>query len=203
MKMTGTLIICLFALFFLASCASSSKSMVVVLLPGPDGKTGQIEVSNKWGTQLIREPEHATEVHSADVAPSVPFTMKDEKIMQNFGDALSILPSPPIHFILYFHSGTTILMEQSLKLLMEILPAVASRKTSAVSVVGHTDREGTRELNCQLGLDRALAIKQLLIAKGIDPRIIEVTSHGEDNPLIKTKDGVPEPRNRRVEVVLR
>jgi len=86
---------------------------------------------------------------------------------------------------------------------MEILPAVASRKTSGVSVVGHADREGTRQLNCQLGLDRALAIKQLLITKGIDPRNIEVTSHGEDNPLIKTKDNVPEPRNRRVEVVLR
>jgi outer membrane protein OmpA-like peptidoglycan-associated protein len=203
MKMTGTLFICLFALFSLVSCASSNKSMVVVLLPGPDGKTGQIEVYNKGGTQLIREPEKATEVHSATVAPSVPFTMNDEKIMDNFGDALSMLPSPPIHFILYFHSGTTVITEQSRKLLMEILPAVASRKTVCVCVVGHTDRQGTRQMNYQLGLDRALAIKQLLITKGIDPRVIEVTSHGEDNPLINTKDDVPEPRNRRVEVILR
>jgi len=210
MKMTGTLIISLFALFFVASCASSNKSMVVgnksmvvVLLPGPDGKTGQIVVSNKGGSQLIRGPEQATEVHSADVAPAAPFAMKNETIREDFGDALSMLPSPPIHFILYFHSGTTILTEQSQKLLMEILPAVASRKTLGVSVVGHTDLEGTRKMNYQLGLDRALVIKKLLITKNIDPRIIEVTSHGKDNPLIKTKDDVPEPRNRRVEVILR
>jgi outer membrane protein OmpA-like peptidoglycan-associated protein len=86
---------------------------------------------------------------------------------------------------------------------MEILPAIAARKVLCVCVVGHTDLEGSRQMNYQLGLDRALVIKQLLITKGIDPRIIEVTSHGKDNPLIKTKDDVPEPRNRRVEVILR
>lgn len=203
MKMTRTLFICLFALFSLASCASSHKSMVVVLLPGADGKTGQIVVSNKGGSQLIGDPEQATEVHSATVAPSAPFSMKDEKIKENFGDALSMLPSSPLHFILYFHSGTTIITEQSRKLLMEILPAIAARKVLCVCVVGHTDLEGSRKMNYQLGLDRALVIKQLLITKGIDPRIIEVTSHGKDNPLIKTKDDVPEPRNRRVEVILR
>jgi outer membrane protein OmpA-like peptidoglycan-associated protein len=203
MKMIRTLIICLLALSSLISCASSNKSMVVVLLPGPDGKTGKIVVSNKGGTQLIGEPDQATEVHSATVAPSAPFAMKDEKIKEDFGDALSALPSPPIHFILYFHSGTTILTEQSQKLLMEILPAMSSRKTAGVSVVGHTDSEGSRKMNYQLGLDRALAVKQLLITKNIDPGTIEVTSHGEDNPLIKTVDDVPEPRNRRVEVILR
>lgn len=152
---------------------------------------------------MIGDPEQATEVHSATVAPSAPFSMKDEKIKEDFGDALSMLPSPPLHFILYFHSGTTIITEQSRKLLMEILPAIAARKVLCVCVVGHTDLEGSRQMNYQLGLDRALVIKQLLITKGIDPRIIEVTSHGKDNPLIKTKDDVPEPRNRRVEVILR
>jgi outer membrane protein OmpA-like peptidoglycan-associated protein len=69
--------------------------------------------------------------------------------------------------------------------------------------VGHTDTEGTRKMNQQLGMERAMEIKKLLVAQGIDPRIIEVTSHGEGNPLIKTPDDVPEPRNRRVEVILR
>jgi len=35
------------------------------------------------------------------------------------------------------------------------------------------------------------------------PANITVTSHGEGNPLIKTADNVSEPRNRRVEVVIR
>jgi outer membrane protein OmpA-like peptidoglycan-associated protein len=204
MKIARTLLLCASFIFFLTSCAAKSgKSIVVVLLPGPDGKTGQIVVSNQRGSQLIREPEQATEVRSSDVAPSAPFAMNDANVRKNFGDALSVLPSPPIHFILYFHTATTIVTEESRKLLAEILPSVKSYKTTAVSVVGHTDRVGTRKKNYQLGLDRALEIKQLLISQGIDPRIIEVTSHGEDNPLINTMDEVPELRNRRVEVILR
>jgi outer membrane protein OmpA-like peptidoglycan-associated protein len=69
--------------------------------------------------------------------------------------------------------------------------------------VGHTDRVGTRENNFRLGLERAKLIQKLLISKGIDPNIISVASHGEDNPLVKTDDEVPEPRNRRVEIIIR
>ncbi len=38
---------------------------------------------------------------------------------------------------------------------------------------------------------------------GVDPKGIRTTSHGEGNPLIPTKDNVAEPRNRRVEVIVR
>ena len=204
MKRASTLFICVFLLFFLVSCAAKGgKSVVVVLLPGPDGKTGQIVVSNEGGSRLISEPEQATEIHSAMVAPSEPFSMKVEKIREDFGEALSALPSPPIHFILYFHTSTTIITAESRKLLERILPEIASRKTIEVSVVGHADTEGPRKMNQQLGMDRAMEIKNLLLSQGIDPRIIEVTSHGEGNPLVKTPDGVAEPRNRRVEVILR
>jgi outer membrane protein OmpA-like peptidoglycan-associated protein len=204
MKIAKTLLLIAFTFFFLTSCAAkSSKSIVVVLLPGSDGKTGQIVVSNQGGSQLIQEPEQATEVRSPYIAPSSPFAMNDANVRKNFGDALSVLPSPPIHFILYFHTGTTIITEESRKLLAQILPTLASHKTTAVSIIGHTDRVGTRKKNYQLGLDRALEIKQLLISQGIDPCIMEITSHGEDNPLVKTMDDVPEPRNRRVEVILR
>jgi outer membrane protein OmpA-like peptidoglycan-associated protein len=37
----------------------------------------------------------------------------------------------------------------------------------------------------------------------VDPSIIDITSHGKDNPLIPTGDQVAEPRNRRVEVTVR
>jgi outer membrane protein OmpA-like peptidoglycan-associated protein len=204
MKIARTLFISVFLLCFLASCAASSKkSVVVVLLPGPDGKTGQIVVSNEGGSRVISNPEEATEIHSTTVAPSETFKMKIENINDDFGEALSALPSPPIHFILYFHTGTTILTDESQKLLAKILPEVSSRKATEVSVVGHTDTEGTRKMNQQLGMERAMEIKKLLVSQGIDPRIMEVTSHGEGNLLVKTPDDVPEPRNRRVEVILR
>jgi outer membrane protein OmpA-like peptidoglycan-associated protein len=46
-------------------------------------------------------------------------------------------------------------------------------------------------------------VRDLLVAEGIDPAMIQVTSHGEENPLVPTEDEVAEPRNRRVEVTVR
>jgi outer membrane protein OmpA-like peptidoglycan-associated protein len=43
----------------------------------------------------------------------------------------------------------------------------------------------------------------VLLQEGIAPALLEVTSHGEANPLVPTADEVPEPRNRRVEVMVR
>ena len=198
-----SIIVSLFVGFtlLLASCAADRN--VVVLLPDSNGKTGSIVVSNQAGSQLISEQKQATMISSSTTAPSSPAPMDDETIQKNFGEALSVLPPPPIHFILYFKTDTTELTDESRRLLVTVLPATVERKSTDVSVVGHTDRVGTREYNYNLGMERALLIKKMLVNLGIDQRLIEVTSHGEDNPLVKTADDVSEPRNRRVEVVVR
>ena len=200
MALIKTILASIFFTIILFSCANKN---VIVLLPGPEGKTGRIVVSNKGGDRLLTEPKQATTIAYADVAPSTPFPMSDEKIQSTFGNALTALPAQPVHFVLYFKSGTSELAEESRKLLDEVIATVASRKSSDVSVVGHTDRVGSREANYRLGLERTGIVRQILVSQGIDQDSIDVSSHGEDNPLIKTDDNVPEPRNRRVEIVVR
>lgn len=112
-------------------------------------------------------------------------------------------PLPAIRFLLYFKTGSTELTEDSLKLFLVVLKTIQARNPTEVSIVGHTDRVGTRESNFKTGLNRADFIKNRLIALGLDPKMIEVASHGEDNPLVKTEDEVPEPRNRRIEITIR
>jgi outer membrane protein OmpA-like peptidoglycan-associated protein len=70
-------------------------------------------------------------------------------------------------------------------------------------VVGHTDTVGDKLYNYKLSLKRARALASLLVSKGVDRSILEITSHGKDNPLVPTGDQVSEPRNRRVEVTVR
>jgi outer membrane protein OmpA-like peptidoglycan-associated protein len=193
----------LFIGFILLTASCAGDRNVVVLLPDSDGKTGSILVTNQGGSRIISERNQATVISSPTTAPSSPAPMDDETIRRNFGEALSVLPSPPIHFILYFKTDSTELTDESRRLLAKVLPATVDRTSMDVSVVGHTDRVGTREYNYNLGLQRALLIKKMLSHLGIEPGLIEVTSHGEDNPLVKTADNVQEPRNRRVEVVVR
>ena len=108
-----------------------------------------------------------------------------------------------MHYILYFDSGSTKLIAESHKLIPEVIRTIRERNSNDVSVVGHSDTTGTRELNLDLSLKRAQAVSQLIIAAGIDPSSLEITSHGKDNPLIPTGDNVDEPRNRRVEITVR
>src|SRR5512135_3521612 len=118
MKTVITLFLSLLTLLSLASCAGKN---VVVLLPGPEGKTGRILVSNEGGKQLLTEPNQATAIASQNSSPSAPFPMTDENIGATYGEALAALPVAPIHFILYFKNDSTELTDESSKLLEEIL----------------------------------------------------------------------------------
>jgi outer membrane protein OmpA-like peptidoglycan-associated protein len=95
------------------------------------------------------------------------------------------------------------LTAQSQALVPEILKTVKSRDVPDIIVVGHTDTSGASDANVALGLKRATMVRNLLVAAGLDAALIEVTSHGEADPLVKTPDNTLEPRNRRVEIAVR
>ena len=194
--------ICGCAVLLLISCASPKKNLIV-LLPNSNGRTGQIVVENKGGSQTLAEPRQATEIRAVDVPPTPPVSMKEEEVLKEFGEALSALPDPPIRFLLYFINDTSKLTPESQRQIPEILRAIEARKSKDISIIGHADRVGSRRNNQRLGLERAVSIKNIFVSRGVDSSAVEVVSQGEDNPLIETEDNVPEPRNRRVEITIR
>lgn len=69
-------------------------------------------------------------------------------------------------------------------------------------ISGHADRIGPSGYNRELAQHRVEAVKTQLVRRGIPADVIETTAMGEDNPLVETPDGVGEPQNRRVEIVI-
>jgi len=108
-----------------------------------------------------------------------------------------------VTFTLFFKSGKDSLTDESEELIPDILSTIKARKSTDVSVVGHTDTKGSAEYNRKLSLKRAILIKELLVSRGIDAGFLDVDSHGESNPVVPTGDNVAEPKNRRVEVTVR
>jgi outer membrane protein OmpA-like peptidoglycan-associated protein len=186
-----------------AAPAPNEPANLFLLLADPGGHTGQIIVSNPAGSQELNRTGAATQVASATEAPSAPFQMDQNQIARVFGEALAAQPALPAHYILYFDSNSTQLTPESRKLIPEVLRSIQERSSNDVSVVGHCDTTGNREYNQKLSLMRAQAVGQLIIAGGIDPSFLEITSHSKDNPLIPTGDNVAEPKNRRVEITVR
>jgi outer membrane protein OmpA-like peptidoglycan-associated protein len=176
---------------------------VVVLLPDPgDGTIGRAVVSNPAGAVDLAAARESTSV-SLNQPPAPVTIMSQAEVRRLFGDALSALPPAPQHFILFFRFESDELTEESRALLPQVLQAIKNRPVPEIAVVGHTDTMGTAGSNIELGLRRANAIRSVLIDAGVDAALIEATSHGEADLLVKTADEVPEPRNRRVDITVR
>jgi len=75
-------------------------------------------------------------------------------------------------------------------------------KDVQVMLGGHADRAGTDPYNERLSLRRAEALRRSLIEQGVPAERIAVGAFGERRPLVPTGDGVPDMRNRRVEVTV-
>lgn len=183
-----------------APCRGTAQRDTVILLPDADGKPGVIVVSAGGGERLLKEPRQAVTV-APGAAPGEPFVMTDREIRDAVGPALEALPPSPAQFVLYFRQNSPELTAESQATVRDVVRTIRERASTDVSVVGHSDTTGDKAYNYRLSLDRAVAAR--LVADGVDRSILEIASHGKDNPLVSTGDQVPEPRNRRVEVTVR
>jgi outer membrane protein OmpA-like peptidoglycan-associated protein len=69
--------------------------------------------------------------------------------------------------------------------------------------VGHTDTVGSDQVNDALGQQRADTVRAALMRLGIPGDDIHAISRGKRSLSVPTADGVAEPRNRRVEIIVR
>ena len=183
--------------------AVAQERALVVLLPDPGTDTvGRAAVSNAHGSVDLDMPREYTRVTSTG-APTAPAILSDDEVEKMFAAALEGMPPAPEHFTLFFRFESEELTDDSRRMLDDVLRAVKTRPVPDVVAIGHTDTTGQARANVQLGLRRANAVRTLLINAGLARNAVEVTSHGEAELLIKTSDGVFEPRNRRVEITVR
>ena len=195
-------------LLLAAACATPPKPPppaprdIIVLLPDDQGKTGAIVVSSAGVERRLDRPGQTVTVEAGS-PPGLPTDMSAQETLAIAGPALAALPKPPARFILYFKYDSDDLTRESQALLQTVLDTIRDRAPVDVSVVGHTDTMGKKGYNYDLSLKRARAVASILLGKGVDPSILQITSHGKDNPLVPTGDQVPEPRNRRVEITVR
>jgi outer membrane protein OmpA-like peptidoglycan-associated protein len=186
----------------ISACAPNPKTLVV-LLPNTDGSVGRVSVQTSAGAQELGAAQTATGASRADAPPIPAYALNDQKIAREFGDAVAAQPQPPQIFVLYFLTGGTQLTPESVTELSTINASIRARAFLDVEVVGHTDTVGSNAVNVPISQARAAIVRDLLVEQGVDINAITVSSHGENNPLVFTADNVDEPRNRRVEVMVR
>lgn len=178
----------------IAGCASS----YVVLLENKDCTTGEVIITGQKGEQVLNKANEGAPLDGS--SPAVP--VSKDKLDKDFSAAIAAQPRLPISYLLYFRKDV-LLTKESKALIPRIIEEINSRQAVDISVIGHTDTVSTMKLNERLSRQRAEKIVALLKKRGVNFRAITLESHSERNLLIPTPDNKYEPRNRRVEVLIR
>ncbi len=182
----------------LSACAPATR---VTLLPQADGRPSAVEVSTGKGKQLLAQPYQVANVaRSGEISPD---TTTADKVRETHPLLIALQPQAPASFVLEFEPGTSQLTAASQAQLAEVIARAKERAGGEIVVTGHTDRQGTLEANDKLSLERAQAIRTLLVERGFRAELIEAVGRGEREPLVPTEDEVAEPRNRRAELLVR
>ncbi|MDK9709426.1 MAG: OmpA family protein [Desulforhopalus sp.] len=195
---------CFFLLLVVALLTGcGGKESFVVLSPAKDGSVGALQVATDKGSGVLQEDGKAIFLKGRDSAPSPPTAIKAEETQQVFEAALQVQPLAPESFLLYFQFNSNELTDDSKKLVGDILAAIKKRQSRDISIIGHTDRKGSDDYNRRLSLERAQLVHDILRKEKVSAEDMTIIYHGEGNPLIPTADNVAEPKNRRVEVMVR
>ena len=111
-------------------------------------------------------------------------------------------PPPPQAFMVFFDWDSAKLSDASMNVLEQARDAWKAKQGARITATGHTDTTGTPAYNIALSLRRANVVKDNLVRLGVAAAAITTVGRGEQGLLVQTGDGVREPQNRRVEIVL-
>src|SRR5574338_93134 len=101
-----------------------------------------------------------------------------------------------------FLTGSYKLSSKSFKGLDEVVKIMNENPEIKLAIDGHTDNVGKEDLNQTLSENRANAVKQYFVSKGIDESRITAAGHGESMPIADNKTAAGRQKNRRVELKL-
>ena len=82
----------------------------------------------------------------------------------------------------------------------DLVSKLAGINVEVVLIVGHTDNVGAANANQKLSVQRADAVKNYLIKKGIEPNRIYAEGKGETQPIAENSTAEGRAKNRRVEI---
>ena len=111
-------------------------------------------------------------------------------------------PAPSPSYMVFFDWDSIRLNPQSMTTIGQAATAFKSGQNARITATGHTDTSGSPEYNMGLSLRRANAVAAALVQNGVPAGAITANGVGESGLLVHTGDGVREPQNRRVEIVV-
>ena len=105
-------------------------------------------------------------------------------------------------YLVFFDFDSAKLTPEAIDIVKSAADTAKKESSPDIMLIGHADRAGSADYNLALSGRRADAVKAELVDLGLSPNAITTEAKGEAEPLVPTADGVAEPQNRRVEILV-
>lgn len=173
-----------------------------LVVPGEGGHIGAITLKGQGGADRLLDTANAAGfVHETGDARDAAMTPRETT---KFTSAtLKGLPPAAKLYIVYFASGSNRLDAAARAAIAAAAEDAANRVAVDVEVLGFADRAGDDRRNLQLSESRLAVVHAAMLGAGVPEDAFLLYSRGEAAPAVLTADGVPERRNRRVEITVR
>lgn len=101
-----------------------------------------------------------------------------------------------------FEHGSITLIPGSEKALEEILPVIINHPETDILIIGHSDNTGSAEINLKLSTQRALVVRDWLMAQsGLPVDRFKAEGAGSSRPIASNDTEQGRSQNRRVEII--
>lgn len=142
----------------------------------------------------MRQPHaFALMMFAAAIGPSVAYAQEQDRVSR---------PPAPAPVMIFFAWDKPVLDRDAAATLAQLAASLPGNMSVRLRVTGHADRSGPAAQNVRSARKRAEVVATYLTARGVPIEAISVSWLGEAEPLIATADGVREPQNRRVEILV-
>jgi outer membrane protein OmpA-like peptidoglycan-associated protein len=99
-----------------------------------------------------------------------------------------------------FASGKSVILTSSYSVLNQVVTLMKNNPEYKLTIKGHTDSSGDPAMNLKLSQERADAVKNYLVAKGIDANRLTAIGYGDKSPVADNSTQAGRAQNRRVEL---
>ncbi len=162
----------------------------------PDPDNDKDGICDPWVVQKGQSAKYANICQGSDKCPDVAGDAAHN------GCPYKEPPKLQDNFVLEgvnFRTGSAELTEDSFAKLDVVADQLKKYPDRKFEIAGHTDNTATDKINIKLSLDRANAVREYLINKGIDPSRLVAKGYGSSRPKADNKTAAGRGINRRIE----
>lgn len=147
--------------------------------------------------------DHDTVPDVSDECPNTPGQTESDPIGCPIKPALVVVTDCEVKILeqIHFDYNKASIKRDSYPVLDAVFDVLTRNPSIQLEVQGHTDSRGSDSYNRQLSDQRASAVLQYLVSRGIGPDRLQSNGYGEERPIVENDTDTNRALNRRVQFI--